>query len=100
MKSDAERNESKTIRELRKKNERLSLEVRRLRKMLKQAESNISDYNEDYDDVEEVKMPPKKKPECPKCGSFEIRLFQIMDRDYYICEDCGKKGRFTNKFNK
>lgn len=99
MKSESERMESKAIRELRKKNQRLATEVRRLRKMIKNAENSVEDDQDEgleaeFDDKNI--MPPlvAQKPRCPKCNVEGVHVFELMEREYYKCEACGGKGRY------
>lgn len=99
MKSDLERVESKAIRELRKKNQRLANEVKRLRKMIKNSDSLLEDEQdenlaEEFDqrNIEPIKTPPK--PMCPKCHKEGIHVFELIERKYFKCEECGAKGRY------
>ena len=96
MKNEAERAESKTIRELRKKCNRLTLEVRRLRKMLRQSETEDDEPEDEFIPmVGEVSAPTTSKPRCPKCRAEGVHVFQLMERDYYKCDACEAKGRYT-----
>jgi hypothetical protein len=101
VKSESERQETKAIRELRKRNQRLALEVRRLRKMLRQQERKAEENDDEVEDEVTEKFmdkycPPVCKPCCPKCNSDEsCNTFELMGRQYYKCEKCGAKGRFS-----
>lgn len=97
VKKESERAESKAIRELRKKNEQLTVEVRRLRKQLLRVERDALDRTAELEEEPAYQAPAPKvqKPKCPKCHGEDIRTFTLMDRLYYMCDGCNSKGRFN-----
>lgn len=86
--------ESKFIRELRKKNQRLAAENRQLRREnRKLREETVDDPFEEEESLEPESQ--EKRSSCPKCGAYTKNIFEICEKFYYRCESCGSKGPVT-----
>jgi hypothetical protein len=99
VKSAEERAETKAIRELKKKNQQLSVEIRRLRKKLRQTEREEDKDEEPNEAVEPVfvKPAPVHRQFCPKCRSESVSMLKLRGLEYYHCEECGAKGRYRQR---
>lgn len=91
-KTRAEREESKYIRELKKRIVRLERENAQLRKSKNRLEHTISEMEEEEDENPVVDCKPAKntsRNSCPKCGSYDIIEFPLNSGTYYKCH-CSK----------
>ncbi len=73
------------IRNLKKQVKRLSKENQQLRASL---------HNYDYQDEEEVVEEPKEV--CPKCGSSNYSIIDIVGRLIATCKDCDYRKTVKN----
>lgn len=94
-----DRVDNKRMREIRKEVLRLRTENKRLRKRLRFLEHQSSeDYQEDDEPADvEIVAAPKPTFSCPRCHSTNTNLFQLMERPYFRCNECGHKGRVLKK---
>lgn len=89
--------ETKFIRELRKKNQKLAAENRQLRKEIKKLkESIIEDPYEDEIPHTNDLVVSHKKYECNKCGAYTKNIVEIGVRTLYHCDGCGSRGIVKN----
>jgi late competence protein required for DNA uptake (superfamily II DNA/RNA helicase) len=91
VKTKDERNESKALKELRKENIRLKRQIKEMRKEIRQEENDDSD--EPQPEILTKAKEPRNKFSCRKCGSYSVEIFEVVNRDYFKCQDCGSKGR-------
>jgi DNA-directed RNA polymerase subunit RPC12/RpoP len=99
MSSSAE--ESRYIKDLKKQIIKLKRENAQLKKKNSRIENDFADYESFLEEKERQKfakqnhsMESKKKAECPSCGGRDVVEFEVMDRMYYKCSECGSKGKF------
>jgi predicted nucleic acid-binding Zn ribbon protein len=99
-KTDFEREETRRFREMRREIIKLRKENAQLRKLAHQLEQQL--YNSSSEDEDELQVLQESvdqatqknnsKTTCPKCGSYAILEFRVMDRPYFKCNDCLGKG--------
>ncbi len=85
------------LRKLRKEVLQLRKENARLRGRDDTLQDLIEEFEEHAREVEVIET----KPQCPKCGSYNVRISEKLrgDTDYYFCENpgCGARGPKNGK---
>jgi DNA-directed RNA polymerase subunit M/transcription elongation factor TFIIS len=92
--------ESRYIRDLRKQIIKLRKENAQLKKKNSRIENDFVDYDILIEELERDRFEKKNKSkvdkhsiECPGCGGRDVVEFEVMERMYYKCSECGSKGR-------
>ena len=96
-KNQEQRQESKSLRELRKQLIKSRRENSQLRKRIHHLEGILIEI-EDEALEEELAPPPKQEKNtpvltCPSCGGTMVESFELRGSSYYKCGGCGSRGK-------
>ena len=83
--------------DLRAENRRLRKQVQQLRKEAERAkhrEDSLQEFMEEFES-ENKHMEKETAIICPKCKSKDVKVLPKLrdDVDYYICQECGSRGK-------
>lgn len=57
-------------------------------------EEEIQEFIEEFETESHKEEVESTKYRCPKCKSLEVKVLEkIRGVDYFICGDCGNRGR-------